>query len=90
MLTITADPKHLGVRIGITSVLHTLALGNDPSPPRAFDRTGRRHLKPCRVSRRLGFFPPGARALAPVPQDPAGDQSFTAHLAPLHKIELVV
>jgi hypothetical protein len=34
MLTITADPKHLGVRIDMTSVLHTLGLGNDPSPPR--------------------------------------------------------
>ena len=26
MLTIAADPKHLGARIGITAVLHTLSL----------------------------------------------------------------
>jgi Transposase zinc-binding domain len=38
-LTIAADPKHLGARIGITSVLHT-----SPSPC-AHDRARRRHLR---------------------------------------------
>ena len=31
-LTIAADPKHLGARIGITAVLHTWGLGTDPEP----------------------------------------------------------
>ena len=44
MLTIAADPKHLGARIGITSVLAHLGLGNDPSSARPHDRAGRRHL----------------------------------------------
>jgi hypothetical protein len=40
----TADPKHLGARIGITSVPPYLGLGHDRSPARAHDRAGRRHL----------------------------------------------
>ena len=32
LLTIAADPKHLGARIGITAVLHSLGLGDDPEP----------------------------------------------------------
>ena len=44
MLTIAADPKHLGARIGITAVLHTLGLGDDPPPARPHDRARRRHL----------------------------------------------
>ena len=42
MLTIAADPKHLGARIGITAVLHTLGLGHDASSACAHDRAGRR------------------------------------------------
>jgi len=40
MLTIAADPRHLGARIGITSVLHTWgsALTHHPH---AHDRAGR-------------------------------------------------
>ena len=38
LLTIAADPKHLGARIGITAVLHTLGLGHDPSSAPAHDR----------------------------------------------------
>ena len=38
MLTIAADPKHLGARIGITAVLH-LGLGADLSPACAYDRS---------------------------------------------------
>ena len=44
LLTIAADPKHLGARIGITAVLHTLGLGDDPSSARAHDRARRRAL----------------------------------------------
>ena len=44
MLTIAADPKHLGARIGITVRAAQLGLGNDPPPARAHDRAGRRHL----------------------------------------------
>ena len=55
MLTIAADPEHLGARIGITSVLHTWGIGNDASPARAHDRArwwviARRH--------ELGVLPP--------------------------------
>jgi putative transposase len=42
LLTIAADPKHLGARIGATAVLHTLGLGNDPPPARPHDRPRRR------------------------------------------------
>src|SRR5262249_26875887 len=36
--TIAADPKHLGARIGMTSVLHTWGIGAHPSPARAHHR----------------------------------------------------
>src|SRR5690242_13905821 len=42
MLTIAADPCHLGARLGITAVLHTWG-GTHPPPPCAYDRAGRRH-----------------------------------------------
>ena len=45
MLRIAADPKHPGARIGITSVLHTLGFGHDPSPACAYDRAGRRPFR---------------------------------------------
>jgi Putative transposase len=38
MLTIAADPKHLGATIGITALPAHLGLGHDPSSPRAHDR----------------------------------------------------
>jgi hypothetical protein len=41
MLTIAADPKYLGAKIAISSVLH-LGIGDDPSPACAHDRAGRR------------------------------------------------
>jgi hypothetical protein len=44
MTTIAADPKHLGARIGITSVLHTWGSAADTSSPCPHDRAGRRHL----------------------------------------------
>jgi hypothetical protein len=50
-LTIAADPKRLGAKIGITAVLHSwgscapqLGLGDDASSARAHDRAVRRHL----------------------------------------------
>jgi hypothetical protein len=42
MLTIAADPKHLGARVGITAVLHT-GIGADAPSARAHDRARRRH-----------------------------------------------
>ena len=39
-LTIAADPKRLGARVGITSVLHTWGRRDDASPARAHDRAG--------------------------------------------------
>jgi hypothetical protein len=44
-LTIAADPKHLGAKIGVTAVQH-LGLGDDPSSPCAHDRHGWRDLPP--------------------------------------------
>ena len=44
MLTIAADPKHLGARIGILSVLHTWGSATDPPSACAHDRAGRRLL----------------------------------------------
>jgi hypothetical protein len=43
MLTIAADPKHLGARIGITAVLAYLGLSAHPPPARAHDRAWRWH-----------------------------------------------
>ena len=40
-LTIAADPKHLGARIGITAVLHTWGSAMTHHPARAHDRAGR-------------------------------------------------
>ena len=42
MLTIAADPKHLGAKIAITSVLHTWGSAMTPTPPCAHDRARRR------------------------------------------------
>ena len=44
LLTIAADPKRLGVKIGFTSVLHTWGSRHDPPSARAHDRAGRWHL----------------------------------------------
>ena len=42
LITIAADPKHLGARIGIISVLHTWGSGAHPPSAPARDRAGRR------------------------------------------------
>ena len=44
MTAIAADPKHLGARIGITSVLHTWGSALTHHPHCPHDRAGRRHL----------------------------------------------
>jgi hypothetical protein len=44
-LTIAADPRRLGARIGITSVLHTWGSAMTHHPPRAHDRTRRWALR---------------------------------------------
>ena len=43
LVTIAADPKHLGARIGITAVLHTMGFSHDPPSAHPHDRAGRRH-----------------------------------------------
>jgi hypothetical protein len=44
LTTIAADPKHLGARVGITSVLHTWGSALTHHPHVHMTRTGRRHL----------------------------------------------
>ena len=69
MIAIAADPRHLGARIGITSVLHTWGSALTPPSPCSHDRTGRRHRR-----RRIAMGPvqtelpcarQGARASVP-------------------------
>ena len=69
MLTIAADPKHLGARIGITAVLHTWgsALTHHPHvhmivPGGGLSLDGERFI-PCRPP----LLPAGPRAVAAVP-----------------------
>jgi hypothetical protein len=42
LITIAADPKHLGARIGLTAVAPHLGIGTDPPSARPYYRTGRR------------------------------------------------
>src|ERR1035437_1666371 len=74
MLTIAADPKRLGVRIGFTSVLHTWGC-DDASPARAHDRTGWRDIARRHTLDRLPSQLPlaGEGAVAAVPPPDAGD-----------------
>jgi hypothetical protein len=52
MMTIAADPKHLGARIGVTAVFHTLGsspragmgIGDDAPSAHPHDRARWRHL----------------------------------------------
>jgi hypothetical protein len=74
MMTIAADPKHLGAHIGITAVLHTWGSANDASSPYPHDRARRRHLaRRAAVDIASGLPPAGAsagRALPPTVSDP--------------------
>src|SRR5580658_5204435 len=68
LITIAADPKHLGARIGLTAVLHTWgsALTHHPHVRhRSRRRSVAGRLPLDRLRARL--LPAGARALAPVP-----------------------
>ena len=60
MLTIAADPKHLGARIAITAVLHTWGSAMTASPARAHDRARRRPLRGWRswIATKPNFFLP--------------------------------
>ena len=44
LITIAADPKHLGARIGFTAVLHTWGSALTHHPPCPLHRAGRRDL----------------------------------------------
>ena len=82
LITIAADPKHLGARIGITVRAAHLGIGADPSSTRPHDRAGRRHLPGWRALDSLpaGLFPAGAGAVAPVPPAVSGKLA-AAHAA---------
>src|ERR1700681_2681989 len=97
LLTIAADPKHLGARIGLTSVLHSWGSALDGKrwvscrpgfflPVRVLSRLFRRlfleKLMAAHQADALTFF--GTHA--PL----AGRKAFAAFLAPLRKIEWVV
>jgi predicted Zn-ribbon and HTH transcriptional regulator len=74
LITIAADPKHLGARIGLTAVLHTWA--------RLFRRLFLEKLAAAHAAGRLHFFNDLAALAEPEP--------FAAHLAPLRRIDWVV
>ena len=67
LITIAADPKHLGARVGITSVLHTWgsALTHHPHVHMIVPGGGARWQALGGVP--AGLLPAGARALTPVP-----------------------
>jgi hypothetical protein len=44
VIKIAADPKHLGARAGLISVLHTRGIGDDPSSSCPHDCSGRRFV----------------------------------------------
>jgi hypothetical protein len=71
LITIAADPKHLGARIGLTAVLHTWgsALTHHPPPTCPHHRTRRRHLPGRRALDRVParILPSGQGALPAVP-----------------------
>ena len=82
MLTIAGDPKHLGARIGITSVLHTWGSTLHAPSPRPHDRAGRRHRarRSRWVSCRSRFFLPW-RVLAKLFRRLMLEKLFAAHAA---------
>ena len=61
MLTIAADPRHLGARIGVTAVLHTWGSAMTHHPQSPHDRARRRDL-----ARRRALDPSRAAFLLPV------------------------
>ena len=82
LLTIAADPKHLGAKIGVTMVLHTWgsALTHHPHvhcivPGGGISPDGQRW-----ISCRTGLLPAGARAVAPV--SPTDDRAARSPRTP--------
>ena len=75
LLTIAADPKHLGARIGDHRRAPHLGLGHDPSSARPHDRARwRDRARWLQVDRvQAGLLPAGARALEALPQADAGE-----------------
>ena len=74
MITIAADPKHLGARIGVTSVLHTWgsALTHHPHVHMIVPGGGVSLDGESWVVLPAGLLPAGARALAAVPPAVSG------------------
>src|SRR5271165_2564943 len=68
LITIAADPKHLGARIGLTAVLHTWGFGADPPSARPRHRSRRRPFSGRRTLGRLQarLLPARARVVAPL------------------------
>ena len=62
LLTIAADPKHLGARIGVTAVLHTWGIGLNPPPCTCKCIVPRRRacpwMVPVGMACKAGFFLP--------------------------------
>src|SRR6516162_1384298 len=80
LITMAADPKHLGARIGLTAAAH-LGIGAHSSSARPYHRTGRRRLarRPaldCLPTRFL-FVCPGALAPLPSPVPGKADRSVS-------------
>ena len=75
LLTIAADPKHLGARIAITSVAAYLGLGADAPPARAHHRARRRSVFGWRTLDCLQaqLLPAGAGAFQAVPAVDVGE-----------------
>ena len=75
VLTIAADPKHLGAKIGITSVLHTWgsAMTHHPHVHMIVPGGGLSPDGTKWISCRPTFFPTGTRTVAPVPPVVSGD-----------------
>ena len=69
LLTIAADPKHLGARIGVTAVLHTWgsAMTHHPHVHMIVPGGGISVDGPAWVALQAGLLPAGARALEALP-----------------------
>ena len=83
LITIAADPKHLGARIGITSVLHTWgsALTHHPHVHMIVPGGGISLDGNALGVVPAGLLPPRARALAPVPPAVPGEADRRAPTA---------
>ena len=75
LLTIAADPKHLGARIGLTAVLHTWgsAMTHHPHVHMIVPGGGLRPTAPAGSRCKPELLPAGARALDALSQADAGE-----------------